>query len=43
MPEYFGKVEKLVTSTPELRKEIAKMEQRMKEGSARAKAAKAKT
>jgi hypothetical protein len=43
MPEYFGRVEKVVTSTPELRKEIAKMEQRMKEGSARAKAAKAKT
>ena len=39
--EYFDKVEKLVTSTPDLRKEVAKMEQRMKEWSERAKAAKA--
>lgn len=41
MPEYFARVEKVATSTPELRKEIATMEQRMKEWSARAKSAKA--
>jgi hypothetical protein len=41
MPEYMEKVEKVCTSTPELRKSVATMEQRMKEWSERAKAAKA--
>ena len=41
MPEYFAKVEKVCTSSADLRKEVANMEQRMKEWSARAKAAKA--
>jgi hypothetical protein len=40
-PDYFARVEKLATSTPELRKEVATMEKRMKEWSARAKTTKA--
>ncbi len=40
MPEYFARVEKVCNSTPELKKEVAKMEQRMKEWSERAKPAK---
>jgi hypothetical protein len=41
MPEWFEKVEKVCNSTSELKKEVAKMEARMKEWSERAKAAKA--
>ena len=41
MPEWMEKVEKVCNSSAELRKEVAKMEQRMKEWSERAKAAKA--
>jgi hypothetical protein len=39
MPEYFDKVEKVCNSTAELKKEVAKMEQRFKEWGERMKQA----